>query len=153
MNNRFKNAGHLVRVGLVFVAGSIAFFVLRGLIVPQSFGQYGHYRGNFIDEAAAKPVVFAGREACAACHSDIVEAKKAGKHANVGCEACHGPLARHADDPSALVPKKPDTAVLCVRCHEANPAKPKGFPQVASKDHSGGVACGSCHQPHNPKIG
>jgi hypothetical protein len=151
--NSFKHAGHLIRVALVFVVGFVIFFVVRSVVVPRSFGQYGHYRGDFIKELAARPVVFAGRDACTACHEDNVNVKKAGKHANVACEACHGPLARHADDPSALVPKKPDTAVLCVQCHEANSAKPKGFPQVVSKDHAGDVACGSCHQPHNPKIG
>jgi protein-arginine kinase activator protein McsA len=49
-------------------------------------------------------------------------------------------------------PAKLDTAVLCVRCHEANIAKPKGFPQVASADHSNGMPCDTCHQPHSPAI-
>jgi hypothetical protein len=70
----------------------------------------------------------------------------------VACEACHGPLARHAADPLSLKPARPDPIALCGRCHEADPAKPKNFPQVATKDHSGGEACGSCHQPHRPKV-
>jgi len=49
-------------------------------------------------------------------------------------------------------PPKLDTAVVCARCHEANTAKPKTFPQVATADHSGGLACDTCHQPHRPKI-
>jgi len=44
----------------------------------------------------------------------------------------------------------PDTLVLCARCHEANLAKPKAFPQVVTKDHMGDVPCKTCHQPHNP---
>jgi hypothetical protein len=71
----------------------------------------------------------------------------------VNCEACHGPLAKHADDPSSVKPAKLDTAVLCARCHEANAAKPKSFPQVASADHSTGLPCDTCHQPHSPVIG
>ena len=84
-------------------------------------------------------------------NSDIVATKTAGKHTGVNCEACHGPLAKHADDPS-ITPAKLDTAVLCVKCHEASAAKPKGFPQVKGDDHSGGLACDTCHKPHDPAI-
>ena len=56
------------------------------------------------------------------------------------------------DDPGSVKPGKLDTAVVCSRCHEANAAKPKNFPQVATADHSGGLACDTCHQPHHPKI-
>jgi hypothetical protein len=62
------------------------------------------------------------------------------------------PLLRHAEDPSSVKPEMPDTAVLCARCHTASAAKPKGFPQVAPADHSNGVPCETCHQPHNPAI-
>jgi ferredoxin len=48
---------------------------------------------------------------------------------------------------------EPDTAVLCARCHTASAAKPKGFPQVDPADHSGGVPCETCHNPHSPAIG
>jgi len=153
MSNRFKNAEHLIRVALVFAAGVIAFLAVRGIIVPKSFGQYGHYRADALKDIAERPPGFAGREACANCHQDIVDLKKTGKHSIVGCEACHGPLAKHVEDPGALVPVKPDTAVLCVKCHEANSAKPRNFPQVISKEHAGDVACGTCHKPHTPKIG
>ncbi len=148
----FKDAGHLFRVAAVFVVGLLAFLVLRGVLVPKSFGEYGHYRGNAITEIAARPVNFAGHQACETCHSDVLERKSAGKHAHVNCEACHGPLAKHADDPTSVQPPKLDTAVLCVKCHEANAAKPKSFPQVVSADHSSGLACDTCHQPHSPAI-
>jgi hypothetical protein len=120
-------------------------------LVPKSFGRYGHYRGDAITETAARPVHFAGHQACEDCHADVLEKKKSGRHARVNCEACHGPLAKHADDPS-IQPAKLDTAVLCVRCHEANGAKPKGFPQGASAEHSTGLPCDTCHQPHSPAI-
>jgi hypothetical protein len=146
----FKDAGHLFRFAALFVVGTLTFLGVRGLFVPKSFGQYGHYRGNAIAEIAARPIHFAGHQACETCHTDVVDKKKDGKHANVNCEACHGPLAKHADDPS-VAPPKLNTAVLCLRCHTASAAKPKGFPQVAD-DHSGGVPCETCHQPHNPAI-
>ncbi|MGA3295612.1 MAG: cytochrome c3 family protein [Candidatus Acidiferrales bacterium] len=147
-----KDAEHLLRVAAVFLVAIALFAILRSHFVPRSFGEYGHYRGDAIGEIAALPVSFAGHGACESCHTDILEKKKAGKHAGVSCEACHGPLAKHADDPTGIVPTKLDTAVLCVKCHEANPAKPLWFPQVASQDHSAGLPCDTCHQPHSPVI-
>jgi hypothetical protein len=135
--NAFKDAGHLFRLAAVFVVGVLGFLGIRAFLVPKSFGQYGHYRGDALAEVAAHPVSFAGHQACEDCHTDVLEKKKSGRHAHVNCEACHGAL---------------DTAMLCVRCHEANIAKPKGFPQVVSAEHSTGVSCDTCHQPHSPAI-
>ena len=146
----FKDAGHLFRFAALFVVGTLTFLGVRGFFVPKSFGEYGHYRGNAIAEIAARPIHYAGHQACETCHTDVVDKKKDGKHAQVNCEACHGPLAKHADDPS-VEPAKLDTAVLCLRCHTASAAKPKGFPQVA-EDHSSGLPCETCHQPHSPAI-
>jgi hypothetical protein len=149
--NAFKDAGHLFRIAALFLIGIASFLGVRGFLVPKSFGQYGHYRGNALKEMAAREVHYAGHQACETCHTDVVDKKRTGKHANVNCEACHGPLAKHADDPSEA-PAKLDTAVLCAKCHEANAAKPKNFPQVATADHSSGLPCDTCHQPHTPAI-
>jgi len=51
-----------------------------------------------------------------------------------------------------VTPVLPDTTVLCARCHTASAAKPKGFPQVVPADHSGGLACNTCHKPHSPEM-
>ena len=145
-----KDAAHLFRFAGLFVIAFLVFLLIRGYVVPKSFGQYGHYRGAAIGEIAAHPAKFAGHQACEACHTDIADTKSKGKHAHVNCEACHGALAMHADDPTSLTPTKPDTAVLCARCHTATAAKPKSFPQVDPADHSGGAPCQTCHNPHNP---
>lgn len=148
----FKDIEHLVRLAVVIAIALVAFVVLRTLVVPRSFGQYGHYRGASIAEAAARPIAFAGHDTCEACHTDVVDQKKQGRHVVVPCEACHEPQAKHADDPASVKPPKLDTALVCSRCHEANSAKPKAFPQVATADHSGGLAGDTFHQPHRPKI-
>jgi uncharacterized CHY-type Zn-finger protein len=148
--NVFKDAGHLFRFAGLFVLAFLVFLVVRHYVVPQSFGQYGHYRGAAIGEIAAHPVKYAGHESCETCHADVLDVKKAGKHAHVNCEACHGPLAKHADDPASVTPVLPDSAVLCARCHTASAAKPKGFPQVVPEDHSTGLPCQTCHKPHSP---
>ena len=149
--NFLKDAGHLLRFALLFVIAFVAFLVIRHFVVPKTFGEYGHYRGAAIGEIAARPVHYAGHDTCETCHADIAETKKAGKHTTVNCEACHGPLQIHADDPS-IQPPKLDTAVLCIRCHAASAAKPKGFPQVDADQHSGGLPCETCHKPHSPAL-
>ena len=106
-----------------------------------------------MSEIAAHPVHFAGHDTCETCHTDVQDVKKAGKHAHLNCEACHGPLSQHANDPASVTPVKPDTAVLCARCHSASAARPKGFPQVKIDEHSSGMPCETCHQPHSPAIG
>jgi cytochrome c554/c'-like protein len=150
--NLFKDLEHLVRLAVVIAIALVAFVLLRAAVVPRSFGEYGHYRGAAIGEIAAGPIAHAGHEVCEGCHTDVVDQKKLGKHVVVSCEACHGPQAKHADDPASIKPQKLDTTVICARCHEANSAKPKGFPQVATAEHSAGLACDTCHQPHRPKI-
>jgi len=152
MKDFLRSTEHLSRVVLLLALGIIAFLLIRRAVIPADFGKYGHFRPGSLADISARPIKFAGREACEACHSDQVEAKSKGKHANIGCEACHGALAKHTEDPASVVPELPNTAVLCVKCHEANAAKPKGFPQVVSADHSSGVPCNTCHKPHNPKI-
>jgi len=148
----FKDARHLFRFAGLFVLAFLIFLVVRHYYVPKSFGQYGHYRGASIGEIAQLQVKFAGHQACEDCHTDVVAKKNTGKHAHVNCEACHGALASHANDPSAVKPVLPDTSVLCARCHTASAAKPKGFPQVDPAEHSQGLPCETCHNPHSPAM-
>lgn len=150
--SRFKDFEHLFRVAFVFVAGSIGFLIVRSILVPKSFGQYGHYRGNAVVDARRHPMAYAGHQACETCHPDVVAVKTPGKHSHVNCEACHGALEKHAEDPGNVQPAKLDTAVLCARCHGANGARPKHFPQVDAAEHSAGLPCDTCHQPHSPVI-
>jgi len=44
--NWLQDAGHLFRLAAVFAIGLVWFFVARGFMVPHSFGEYGHYRGD-----------------------------------------------------------------------------------------------------------
>ncbi len=150
MKPLFGHRGHLVRVAALFVAGIVVFLVLQALMVPKGFGAYGHYRPGAIDDNRARPLAHAGRDACVECHADVWEVLQKGKHAGVRCEGCHGPLARHAEDPSVGKAVKPDPKVLCARCHQENAARPASFPQVDAAGHSGGESCTSCHKAHDP---
>ena len=146
-----RDAAHLVRPAAVLLAGLAVFLVLRNNVVPKSFGQYGHYRPAALDLIRQRPLAFAGQAQCVACHDDQAKTRAGGRHAHVACEACHGPLAGHAADPT-LKPVLPDVRTLCARCHEKDAAKPASFPQVVTAEHSAGLACNSCHQPHNPHL-
>jgi cytochrome c peroxidase len=87
--------------------------------------------------------------------------QKLGKfeHKTVSCEACHGVSRAHADNPNIHTGKnseeesKGDAQKLsgshCVRCHEANPSRPKWFKQIEVKTHYSGK-CTECHIPHQP---
>jgi predicted CXXCH cytochrome family protein len=153
MRALFGHGEHLVRVAGLFLAGIVAFVVLRSLLIPQGFGEYGHYRTGAIEDNRARPVAFAGRAACLDCHDDAAQAAKGGGHAGVRCEACHGPLAAHAAEPTEKKAERPDAAALCVRCHEANVARPTGFPQKDAALHAGGETCTTCHVAHKPGMG
>jgi hypothetical protein len=149
--NLFRDAGHLLRFAALFVIAFLIFWAIRGFVVPKSFGQYGHYRAAAITEIAAHQARYAGHDVCETCHSEIVAAKDKGKHEQVNCEACHGPLAAHAADPT-VTPAKLNTADVCRYCHAASAARPKTFPQVTVDEHSNGVPCETCHQPHSPTL-
>jgi len=150
MGDRFGHKGHLVRVAALFAGGVLVFAVLQAFLVPKGFGVYGHYRAGALEENRVRPVSFAGRAACVECHSDVPEAMKGGRHAAIHCEACHGPLAGHAGDPTEKKAVRPDSKVLCAGCHAANVARPAKFPQVEVAEHASGEACTTCHVAHNP---
>jgi hypothetical protein len=151
MGRIFGDAGHLLRLAAVLIVALVAFFVLRQALVPPGFGKYGHYRPGALEDNRSRPIKYAGHASCELCHDAVVAVKETGRHARITCETCHGPLVKHTEDPAANMPRRPEAAGLCMSCHEADAAKPKTFPQVVSKEHSGGAPCNSCHQAHRPK--
>ncbi len=152
MRERFRDSEHLVRLAGLFAAGTVAFLVLRAVMVPHDFGTYGHYRAGALSDNQARSPVFAGRAACAECHDDIVAQRVGSHHARIGCESCHGALAAHAADPDSLKPELPEATPLCVGCHQMNVARPHAFPQVDPAEHAEGSPCTECHSPHHPEI-
>jgi DNA-directed RNA polymerase subunit RPC12/RpoP len=150
MRRLLRDGSHLLSVAALFAAGIAAFFVLRGILVPSDFGRFGHYRAGALADNAKRPVHFGGKTACLDCHGDVADAQKGSRHANVRCEACHGPLAKHADDPG-IQPAKLAAGHLCLTCHREIVGRPAKFPQIDPDEHAGGVECTSCHRPHHPE--
>ena len=151
MPTRFRDYEHVLRIAAIFAVGVVLFIAWRGMMVPSSFYQYGHFRGNALRDVMAQPIRFAGQGACVECHADVGAARAAGPHAHVACEACHGPLARHAAG-EGETPARPQALKLCPVCHAAGQGKPSTFPQVVVQDHMGDTPCTECHQAHNPRI-
>jgi len=152
MTDLFKDREHLFRMAALFLVGLGVFLIVRAYLVPKGFGEYGHYRPGALEDNRSLPLHYAGRAACAECHSDVVDLRKGSKHERIGCESCHGPLAQHAADPDALTPKRPDKKKVCLTCHLTESAKPPRFPQVDPKEHGGSGGCDECHKPHHPEI-
>jgi Cytochrome c554 and c-prime len=152
MRDRFRHAGHVLRVAVLFGVGFATFVVLRWALIPADFGVYGFYRAGALQDVAARTPAYAGTATCVECHSDVDEVRQGSLHAQVHCEACHGPLARHASGDFDVKPPTLDPTALCLTCHRQLTAKPQTFPQIVPADHAGSAPCTECHQPHHPKI-
>jgi hypothetical protein len=138
----------VLRIVLLAVAIVASYLTARYLLTPPSFRQYGWYRGEALVELQERDPVFAGRKACEECHSDHCQKLAKGAHQGLSCEACHGPGLLHADNPDVKFDKVPFSS--CLRCHEANPSRPKWHKQIVSKSHYTGSKCTECHVPHSP---
>jgi hypothetical protein len=127
------------------------FLLVRYLLIPESFGEYGHYRGNSIQENAAVPMHYAGRDACMECHDDMAAELAADAHASIACESCHGPGLDHATYADSIGIAKPSGREFCGLCHSLNPARKTGVvKQVDLKDHNTDNDCIECHKAHKP---
>ena len=140
----------LIPLAIIFTIAIAGLIIARQVMVPESFGKYGHYRADAVDDVRNLDIAYAGFEACADCHDDVVETKAGSRHAGVACEACHGPAAEHIEAPDEFQPDAPRGRGYCPLCHGYDPARPTGFPQIIPTAHNPGKACMSCHEPHNP---
>jgi hypothetical protein len=143
----FKLPPQILRLILLTLAIVGSYLVARSFLTPPSFGQYGWYRGDALGLIASRTPVFAGKQSCDECHSDILHKLAADAHKTLSCEGCHGVSREHGDNPDILPVKV--TGSHCIRCHEANPARPAWFKQIVVKDHYSGK-CTECHVPHQP---
>jgi len=140
----------LSRLIIIFGFLIAAFIAVRWAAKPDSFYQYGHYRGKALTELASRPARYVPRTACADCHDEEAAQNHAGPHAAISCQSCHGPGDAHIADPSTENITKPVVLTICTRCHLANKERPASFPQIETPDHNGGASCETCHTVHNP---
>jgi hypothetical protein len=126
------------------------FLTARHFLIPESFGKYGHYRANSLDEIAALPANYAGKTVCIDCHDTEAALLASDAHSGLSCEVCHGPGAKHADDAEKNILVKPGTREFCGKCHNINPArKIEVINQIDIKTHNiERKNCIDCHNPH-----
>lgn len=148
----FRDYEHVLRMAGVFAAALVLFLVWRSWMVPKDFGVYGHFRAGAIADAAKRPALFGGQASCIECHDEVQKARLAGRHAAIGCEACHGALGAHARGETDVAPVRPSNRGVCLTCHTAKAGLPKAFPRIVVKDHSEAGPCTECHKAHAPGI-
>jgi len=136
-------------IALAVVGSSL--LVARYFLVPDTFGELGHYRAAAVDSIKNLEKAYAGRQECALCHGDVEAIRAASHHQGVSCEVCHGPAAAHVANPMEVKPVINRDRSLCTMCHAFNPSRPTGFPQIDPVAHNPQTPCSACHQPHAPE--
>lgn len=157
MESPYSFSKRLVLVFLIIIA-VVAF--ARVLILPESWGEHGYYRGDFIEEEALKPLVYGTNDSCKSCHEEVYEMKHAGAHERLSCEVCHAPVTAHvrggekfADMP---VRRGESQRELCLKCHQNVVGRPEKFPMIDYPLHleeqnvKTTHDCNQCHTVHDP---
>lgn len=146
----------VVRVGLLLSVVVVLFAFGRQMAIPSSYGEYGRYRGNNVSEVVSKSANYAGggSATCRDCHQSQYQAVIQKEHGGFDCQTCHGPAANHVKKPKEFSPKVEADAELCGSCHRQITGRDDAkIATIRIDSHSGGVACGRCHNPHQPRAG
>jgi len=105
---------------------------------------------------------YADNEVCQGCHQEVWEKHFAGtphaallKGGQHGCQSCHGPAQAHVDgggDVTKIIRFENlspiQAAAICTKCHQSS-LETQNFSK--SEHLASGVACTTCHDPHNSK--
>ncbi len=126
------------------------FLVIRHFLIPDSWGEYGFYRGDALTEISNIEPGTASKSDCIDCHPDIYEVLQSDMHAGLSCLICHGPGLEHVNSPEADNILKLGKREDCGRCHNINPARsPEVITQVNIHEHNiERNDCIECHNPH-----
>ncbi|MBE0492519.1 MAG: hypothetical protein IBX44_09770 [Sulfurospirillum sp.] len=148
------------RLVLLLVGIVILIVVGRMIFLPDSWGQYGYYRGAYIHEEAAKNLVYGTNDSCKECHKEIYDLKLQGHHQRLSCEICHAPVGEHAQNGEKIadMPRKlgEPQVDLCLKCHIKVEGKPEKFPVIEYPKHLSDQnvkvthTCDQCHTVHAP---
>jgi hypothetical protein len=148
---KFYIPPQLPRLGLAFAIFISLFLLLRHLLTPDTFGEYGHYRGASLGDNALPEIHYAGQKACFDCHQDVEDLKNQDVHSDIHCETCHGPGQKHVLSADTADILKPTGREFCGRCHKLNAAKKKDAVfQVDLTKHNVEKNCTECHNAHQP---
>lgn len=62
---------HVKRALLLLCVMIIGFLIVRSIMVPESFGKYGWYRGDSVNDNMNFKVEYSNSNKCADCHENI----------------------------------------------------------------------------------
>ena len=153
---------HVIRIVLGIIIFGLFGLLGKWLLTPESFGVYGHYRSDSIQEEADQPIRHWTNSSCLSCHPYEANLHLTGKHSTISCEFCHGPYGDHIKNNKKIgtlpVKKDSDINTLCLRCHNrAIEARPKDIiktivmPQHLEKQKvKSSHFCNQCHHVHAP---
>lgn len=149
-----------IRIIVVFVSIIVLVMAGRMIMLPESWGKYGYYRGAYINQEASKPLVHGENSSCTDCHIEIIELKSHSSHKRLSCESCHGPVSTHAKDGKKIadMPTRKNEAQidLCLNCHQKTVGRPEKFPMIDHYEHLSEQnvkkthTCDQCHTVHAP---
>ncbi|HID96649.1 MAG TPA: hypothetical protein EYP57_00400 [Thermodesulfobacteriaceae bacterium] len=155
---------HIKRIVLLLVVAAVLGFLAKKFATPTSFGKYGHYRADAIQDEVDRPLRHMTNESCLSCHPFEWELHEQGRHKTISCEFCHGTYADHVQDGKFAgrlpVKKGEEIKTLCLRCHnKAIKARPKDviktveMPRHLEDQHVQVThICNQCHHVHAPLI-
>lgn len=153
---------HVKRIVLGLAVFAVIGLLGKMLLTPTSFGKYGHYRADTIEEEAQVEIRHWTNASCLVCHEHEANMHLKGLHKTISCEFCHGPYADHIQDGKKVatlpVKKGEEIRVLCLRCHNrAIQARPEEvIKTVVMPEHLESQKvkvthlCNQCHQVHAP---
>ena len=140
----------IFRLFFSFVVFVGIFILIQRFLTPDSFGKYGHYRANAIDDNKISTSYYKGEEKCTSCHQEVYDLKSEDVHDGVSCESCHVPKIDISTECEVMPPKVEGDLKLCAQCHETNFGRLKKAPQLDFKEHEEGQNCIECHNVHAP---
>ncbi len=146
----WKFPDQVVRLAILLIGVGVVLVVVRGRLIPPSFGELGHFRPEAIPANMDHEIRYGGWQLCADCHDDIVATRSTSFHRTVSCEVCHGPSFEHADELEVMPHIPTERGDACLYCHSYLPSRPTGFPQILEAEHNPLDACTICHDPHDP---
>ncbi|MFT5327281.1 MAG: hypothetical protein ACI8P0_005170 [Planctomycetaceae bacterium] len=160
---------------LIAVAGAGA-VAARNRAVPETWGQFGAYRGAALAEIASHPMKLQADHVCLKCHTDVGEERAESVHKAVGCVHCHGPGRKHVaeaeaggeltsagewdgDFRTAIDLYITHNRKACLVCHESVIGMPEDFRKINVAEHleeqgaeeiKSPNVCFECHEGHSP---
>jgi len=139
---------HLLFFLVIFI---VIFILIRRALVPDTFGEFGHYRSASIYDNESHDLGYAGQESCLSCHPDIADLREEDLHSEIRCESCHDSGFNHAQSPETVNAHIPEGRDFCGLCHSQNAARSSDVVfQVDMNEHNTDKNCIDCHNPHQP---